>query len=269
MKILTFLLLIFVAVGCSDSSTTTTITETTADGPSGDLIGTVMLTDYLGRQITDRRGVTVQCEGTSYSAISDSAGNWVIHDLPTRTYVISFSKPEFYTWKDLSYSFVGGGPTRYKPPFTNYVTLGQPPEFTIDLDGIAMPSRVFSDSLKDFIYTEGSYYAHSSNAPSETSIGILLISSHSPTLSIDKKDSYDNSYYFFYYNKKSSESVLNATGSLNYNNILLKDFLPGETIYIRAYPVIGNSRIYDPYTDTYEVVGYGPNGSNILSAVRL
>src|SRR6478609_2741609 len=114
MKIITFLtLLLFIAAGCSDSNTTTT---SSGDGVTGDLIGTVYLSDHRGRSMTNHSGVTVQIEGTSFSAVSDVNGNWVIHNLPTRTYAITFSKPGFYIRRNPSYTFVGGEPVRYIDP---------------------------------------------------------------------------------------------------------------------------------------------------------
>jgi hypothetical protein len=116
-----FLALVF---GCKTS--TTTSPEVT-----GDLKGTVSLYDSHFNLVSDKSGVLVQAEGTSFSGISDTGGNWIIHDLPTRTYSLSFSKSGYGTMKNTSFSFVGGGTVLYDGlNGNNQMTLSQPVTFT-------------------------------------------------------------------------------------------------------------------------------------------
>jgi hypothetical protein len=129
MKILAVLSLafLFIGVGCKSSAPNSTQVVT------GDLTGNVGLYDSHGNEIFDRRNVLVQVEGTSLSAISDSVGNWVIHDLPTQTYIIAFSKTGYGTLKNTSFSFIGGGSVSYG----NRVYLYQPLNFSISLDSLS------------------------------------------------------------------------------------------------------------------------------------
>src|SRR6266542_3964857 len=96
-SILSFAFLAFV-FGCKNS-------QPSASLPTGDLKGTVSLIDSHGREVADRSGVLIQAEGTSFQTISDNAVNWIIHDLPTQTYSISFSKSGYGTLKNTSYTY--------------------------------------------------------------------------------------------------------------------------------------------------------------------
>src|SRR5256885_16188600 len=97
--ILSFAFLVFL-FGCKNS------TPAASQEVTGELKGTVGLYNAHGMEISDRSGVLIQAEGTNFSAISDSAGNWSIHDLPSQTYSISFSKNGFGTVKNTSFPFL-------------------------------------------------------------------------------------------------------------------------------------------------------------------
>ena len=108
---------------------------------AGDLTGRVSLMDSKGNTVSDRSGVTVQAEGTAFSATTDTAGYWTITNLPGGTYSISFSKPTYNTWKNTAYQFVGGGLTWFGVNFPNNgseLTLIQSPTYTITLDSIQL-----------------------------------------------------------------------------------------------------------------------------------
>src|ERR1043165_9958033 len=128
MKIFLLFLLLLVAAGCSDSNNATTETTGGGVGSSGDFLGNLRLYDHRGRPMVDRSGAKVQLEGTSFSAITDKNGDWVIHNVPTRTYAISFSKENFSTRRNPSYTFVGGEPVRYRDPDTYNYSPGNPIE---------------------------------------------------------------------------------------------------------------------------------------------
>jgi hypothetical protein len=58
--------------------------------------------------VADNSGITVTMEGTAHSATTDSAGNWALHDLPTGSYNITYSRAGYEPYKIFGYSFVGG-----------------------------------------------------------------------------------------------------------------------------------------------------------------
>jgi hypothetical protein len=145
MKLLIFFSFLFLisVFGCKNSQPTTPL-------QTGDLKGTVGLIDLHGNEISDRSGVFVQVEGTGFSALSDSAGNWIIHNLPTQTYSVSFSKTNYGTVRNTSFSYIGGGTVSYGAR----VYLYQPVNFTITLDSV---SAVFDspDHWNNYGYLSG------------------------------------------------------------------------------------------------------------------
>jgi hypothetical protein len=156
MKIQAILSFTFIAFvfGCQNS------TPATSQDVTGELKGTVGLYDAHGMEISNRSGVFVQAEGTNFSTISDSAGNWIIQDLPTQTYSISFSKSGFGTVKNTSFSFIGGGTVSYG----NRVYLYQPLTVTITLDSVSATTD--SLSYDNFGYLSG----HISGASADSAI---------------------------------------------------------------------------------------------------
>jgi hypothetical protein len=251
--------------GCKDSSTAL---NSGGETVFGDLLGTILLTDQHAHSMSDNRGVLIQIEGTSYSALSDSAGNWVIHNLPSRSYAITFSKPGFYTRRDASFSFMAGVPVRYRELYGDGITrLGALPEFTVTLDAIVMPTAKYIDSLKMTIYTTGSLYGHTSNnAPDSTTVGMYVLISKNPNLNID-----DPSSYFFIMPVNgliyaTHDTVVNLGTTLSYSWFYSEDVKAGDMIYFKAYPVIGNPMQYDPIENKNVFIGYSSQASNRLSA---
>jgi hypothetical protein len=88
-----------------------------ADGPqgpagtalTGTLYGKVQAYDSFGNYLGYMSGVTVNAEGTSYSATTDSLGVFGIGGLPTGTYTLTFAKAGYGTNKITQVQFVGGG----------------------------------------------------------------------------------------------------------------------------------------------------------------
>src|ERR1043165_5836971 len=127
MKILSLLSVLIMLASCSDSNNTTT-SSVGGDKVTGNLIGKITLTDHTGKPIANKSGALVQIDGTSYSAVTDSNGDWEIHNLPSRTYSLSISKDGFVTFHDPSYAFLGGGTTRYFYRYFYYYTFYEFPE---------------------------------------------------------------------------------------------------------------------------------------------
>jgi hypothetical protein len=238
--------------GCSDSSSTNT---SGGLGPTGILQGQVsQLRDARFRQVQDKSGVLVQVEGTSFSAITDTGGNWEIKNLPTSTYSISFSKPGYLTIKNTSFQFVGGG----IQVFTGIV-LCQPLTFSCTLDFISLPSPSGP--------VEGFFYGHTSdNTPDSALINLYYIISRSPSIEIDNGSTISRSFYSdqVYASSATHDSSLSFK-TLIYSGIL-QQFHSGDTVYVRVFPSLFTQTYYDVYAKKDVITGYG-EGSNILSAI--
>jgi hypothetical protein len=270
MEILSVLVLLLVAAGCSDSNNSAT-TSSGGNELTGDLIGKVTLYDYNGIVLANKSGALVQIEGTSYSAVTDSNGDWLIHNLPTRTYSLSISKDGYLPYHDYSYAFLGGGTTRYLFRYYYYrifyeyaeVPLRQFPEFTIALDAILMPNIPHSD-------TSGLFYCHTSTNVPLGSLGVYIISGADSTLSADKPESYENGFYVQFGNYSRTDTSFNlasAIYSTSDGTSLVDGFSKGKTVYFRAFPGIGAEVYYDAIHNKGIPTGINYSGSNVLSGI--
>jgi hypothetical protein len=278
MKIFYLLALLFVAAGCSDSNTATTETTGGGVGSSGDFMGNLRLYDYRGRPMADRSGAKVQIEGTSFSAITDKNGDWIIHNLPTRTYAISFSKENFSTRRNPSYTFVGGEPVRYRDPDTYNDVPGNPiesadiyelPRFTIQVDAVTMPTVRTVDTLGQTLtlYTYGALFAHTSdNTPDSATIGMYVIAGRDSNLRIEDTSTYFLKRYVITSGSYSTDRSVDLAVSFNYSDIT-GGVQPGKRVYFKAYPVNGYQFQFNQITNTLEYFGNGPTASNVLSAI--
>ncbi|MDP4221188.1 MAG: carboxypeptidase-like regulatory domain-containing protein [Bacteroidota bacterium] len=207
--ILSFALLALV-YGCK-SSTTNAPQDVT-----GDLKGTVGLVDSHGNQVADKSGVLVTAEGTTLSATSDADGNWIIHNLPTQTYTIAFSKAGYGTKKNTSFSFVGGGTVA----FGDRMTLYQPLGFTVTLDSATPPEKPVYDASGTLLSKSGVLYGHISGATLADSnlIKCLVFMGTSSTIDTQDTSSYvagfslaDNGYFHFLTRSGSDLKFMLAT----------------------------------------------------------
>jgi hypothetical protein len=264
MKKSILLLLIFThLISCKSNDTITNSATVT----TGDLVGTVELIDVHNNPLTNHSGVLVRIEGTTFSATSDSLGRWVIHDLPSKTYAITFSKPGFYSRHDKSFTFVAGEPVRYRDVHHNldYIVLGPIPEFTITLDAITMPTRKIIDGKVFDDY--GLVFAHTSNnAPANTYVGMYLLASRNPNLRIEDWTTVGIAEPYSVPNPSVQDSSVDLSGTLTY--IVYAIFAkPGDTVYFKAYPILSPIFEYDAITGTEMLIGYSPRASNVLSGV--
>ncbi|HET9135617.1 MAG TPA: carboxypeptidase-like regulatory domain-containing protein [Candidatus Kapabacteria bacterium] len=274
------LLAAVVWLGCSDSNGSN---DNGNSDLTGDLTGKITLTDYRGYAKADKSGVLVQLDGTSYSAISDTGGAWTIHNLPSKTYSLTFSKTGYSTWKDRSYSFTGGGVVRYhyiniinRNIITDFIVpMAELPLYSIVIDALLLPKVVYSDSAKSNITIPGTLYGHSSpDAPNNSnySLSALIISSKKSSLSLEDNTSYNNEYFYTsnsgdwnFYSLSAHDTIVNFT--VTRFNQLLQGFSSGDTVYFRAYPGIGYNSYYDAIEDKVVPIGISNNGSNVLSAI--
>lgn len=227
-------------------------------GPTGTLRGgagpynEIQLRDARYRSLEDKSGILVQCEGTSFSAITDSNGFWEINNLPTSTYSISFSKAGYSTFKNTSFQFIGGGIQQYK--FS--VILFQPITFSYTLDALTRPTL-----------TNKSWYifGHTSdNAPDSVNINILYILSHSPTIEIEEAASSASAFTDYLNTKLSTHDTSFSLKTPIQSG--LDQFRYGDTVYVRAFPYLYTQSYYDVVSKKSIITGYGP-GSNVLSAI--
>ncbi len=276
MRLLSILILLSsIIAGCTDSDTTTTASNGGAS--AGDFIGTMRLTDHRGRTMADQSGVTIQIEGTSFSGVSDVHGDWVIHNVPTGNYAITFSKPNFYTRRNPSYTFVGGSaPARYRDPAVNTgsgpvspVPLGRIPQFTVTLDAITMPTKTETvDALNNKLvtYTLGTVFAHTSvDTPDSVDLGMYFIISKNPELRIEDASTYLVMATAITKNDVSTDTTVNLGYALQYYSLEYFGIQAGDVVYFKAYPVIGYPNQFNSITNKFEYIGYGAP-SNVLSA---
>lgn len=263
--VLMALLLATIIAGCSDSDTTAT---GSSDGVTGDLYGTVSLVDYRGRYIGDRSGVLIQCEGTSFSAVSASDGSWVIHNLPTRNLSISFSKDGFSTFKITSYQFIGGGAQRI-----GTTELWQPCRFSITIDGFIIPrpdTTITFDSagghFTNHIVRGGSIYAHTSDdAPDSIYLNVYYLFGRSESMNPIDPSSYVLRTGAITPQPNKSVGSVNFSSNLSYASF--SNFTPGERVYVKAFPFINVTQYYDVRSGTSITSGGYGKESNVLSAV--
>ncbi len=284
----------FFMASCKD----TTIT-------SGDKVGNLegqvdFLYDGNNAKLSDRSGVRVSAEGTSFSGITDTAGYWKIKDLPEGTYSISFSKPGFDTYKNTSFQFVGGGTLWF-----GRIAMGQPPAYTVTIDSIQEKNHLANGRIVDSGYTVDRYdtikiftdsnvytgrdsivyagrdsihrfvtiydthvaptlYGHFSQAKANC----VFIIGTDPTLSVFDKNSYITTL-----NAGIDPSYSNNTSNgPNSFKIDIDNFPIGGKIYVRGYPqyyydgsaYFQGSYYFDVTTHKNVLLGYGQS-SNIVS----
>ncbi len=248
--------------GCKDEDTLSGSEQT------GDLTGQVVLLDSNEHYVQDKSGVTIQIEGTSFSALTDTGGYWTIKNLPSATYSLSFSKPTYNTWKNTSFEFVGGGLTWFGMDFPingSTVRIEQSPTFTIFLDSIGVAG---GDS--GIVNTDPSIYGRFSTPTTDANRkNLRVFISRNPNLIID-----DPSTCFSYtdfqvtnwqYQSKTADGFKINIPSQFY----LTGIAPGEKLYVRAYPMhtSGLGGYYDVKTHKTIRYGYG-TASNVVSFIH-
>ncbi len=251
---------------------------------TGDKIGNLegqvyQVTDGEGTLATDRSGITVRAEGTSFFGITDTAGYWVIKDLPEGTYSINFSKPGYDTFKNTSFQFVGGGTYWF-----GRTGLGQTPTYSVTIDSI-QPKGYFDGREFDSITIVARYDSASHNFAYDTThrtvkIGnflynarlfghfsqdkaaCVIIGGTNPNPDISEKSSYIGSNYIsidprYPYNKGSTPNsfVIDLQGNPE-----------GTKVYVKAYAENAYSGTYyfDIATHKNVLLGIGQS-SNIVS----
>ena len=228
--------------GCKDS---TTVNTSGTGSLVGDLKGRVYAYDQKAAHIPDASGFRVSIEGTNYSAITDSTGFWVIHNLPTRTYSIAFVKEGFDTMKNTSYTFVGGG-TQWVE--VTYVLQHPTTEVILDAAIIQYGDKKSIDLYK--------IYGH---ATDNSSAGVLVALSTTP--SFDPEE-IGVTYYSRNTNIDSQLGFFQAFEGFLFNNSSKSD-----TLYVTAYAMSLPQSYFDVQTGRYVQLGLGKQ-SNVLQIIK-
>ena len=84
----------------------------------GNIMGRILLTDSLGKDLTDHSGAVVTIENRPYTATTLPDGSFTLRDIPPGTYTFLVKKDSFTTKKRFNIQHVGNG-TYYLPGYVN------------------------------------------------------------------------------------------------------------------------------------------------------
>ena len=213
---------------------------------SGDLIGYCYADNQYGPLPVDNSGITVTAEGSGVFARTDSSGRFILNNLHTGTYTISYSKSGYGTWKSQGFQFVGGGQALigsayiYKLPDYNVLNL----KASTDSIGYLDIKGTFSKSIS-------AYYPNY----------VLLFFSKSSDVSSDP-----NHYLFtnqFYLNSQGITFQYDLPTYYLSNQGLTR----GQTLYVIAYGASNSNSYLDISTGKYVYPNISTNSSNVTSFI--
>ncbi len=125
----------------------------------GDIIGYAYCADEYGDRLEDNSGIKVVTEpGRKYSAITDKDGRYVLKNVITGTYDLSFEKEDFGTMKKSGIQHLGGAPTIISYYYNNgFVIIYK--NITTQITAIhCQNDSLFADLAFSGIYRPGSVY---------------------------------------------------------------------------------------------------------------
>ncbi len=129
------------------------------EGPrlTGNWVGYVVLFDTAGRPLSDKSGVTVTVSNPSTlstaslsspkQSTTDANGKFVISNLTTGIYTLTFSKPGYGDMKYYNYQFIGDGDVLFAPAngLYNYVNLVQKSAFEVVSANVTVTGNYYFD----------------------------------------------------------------------------------------------------------------------------
>jgi hypothetical protein len=277
--------------GCTDKTVSPTGT-----GAPGNIHGKVMLYDTLSdpftptgaARINDASGVQVTVEGTSYSTVTDSLGQWQLSNVPSGTYTsIVFSKAGFAKQKatnlgsNVGFSIVNNGTETINMnlyrisliscdivlrPFEDYMEYGEHDTLTVlngnpshryIRDSILIPNGAVTLSSRILDQFPGNFYPCYS---------IVYFGANSQI------DALDGSTFLYSAQPQSVYTSFTGTADILVLRSALIDagFRPGQTIYCVAYcsgRFIYSSEYEDMATGMAIYSGLSPNHSEVKSFV--
>jgi hypothetical protein len=247
-----FIIILPFCCGCSE--------PTVNDQLVGDVTGTVALLDENGGRVADQGGASVTIEGLhTYHTLTDSAGNWSVHNIETGFYSLTFAKNGFMSMTDKNFfSFLGDGLVKYKNSYTTQsgIALSRPIGNMISLDAL-FTSR--NPGLGNILYA----HLLPDNRTGAV-IHFFLIVGKNPGLTIQDPTSYEQSNS---YGEYSNTSTTNISIPINYSEIPFKGFLPGQRIYVRAYSYYGQYNPFAQLSNKHLSISDFPDTSFVLSNV--
>ena len=215
---------------------------------SGNIAGSVVLYDDLQIEYYPD-GVTVSIEGTSFSTMSLKDGSWEITGVPAGIYTIRYSKPGFFTIKNYTVQFVGGGTL-----YLEEQRLGLIPSVVVSKINVSSVDTLFRINVNGAISASSSKYRY-----------ILTVFSKAPIV----KES-DMSFDYQIGGIVYPDSVNFSTYHIILGNEKIKHGLKsGDKLYATAFvlPYFWYGYNYNPNTKKYEVTTSGVTFSNIDSVI--
>jgi len=244
--LVTPLLFSLALIGCSDSSNSSTGNEVT-----GTIRGKVVLFDKWGHKKDDWSGVEVKGEGTNFSTVTDSAGNWELHGIPAKTVSLSFSKNGYSSYKNPTYTVIANSIVKYM--YDVPLVLTEIPTWTFVLD--------YVDSSSRYIYGHAP-----AGVPSGLRLQAKIIIGATPILTIDDPSSYISYEYLNNLDTTHQDKAYNFDNDFT-PTLLKKKLTPGQRIYFRGYPAVFRNLRYDDLSLKFNYyTGLGA-GSNVLSII--
>jgi hypothetical protein len=199
-------------------------------------------------------------EGTPYSAVTDSAGNWTMKDLPTGAYNIVYSKDGYDSYRVFGYQFVGGGDVYLTLP-----TSLPPTSYVILYKSVADISVVGLNVARTQEIVQGifGYYLDGRIIPATPGLMALIFVGHDSTVSSDP------STFIF----STHTTAFDASGhlpndaALGSNSLYAAGFKKGEKAYVVAYVAFNTMDYYylDPRCGCNIFMGRGHIRSNVVA----
>jgi hypothetical protein len=291
--LLAFAFALAACVGCSED-----ITDTVSD--VGSVRGYFFLGDEFGARKKEHSGITVSLEGTNYSTVTDSLGDWVLVDIPTGSYTVRFSKEGYISRTDVNCVVPANGTFFYDIPHLNYpYCLGPGGDFLSVHD---LVTRQFEDEILTF-NKDSTYFKISSGRdtivrvavdslfPNElarfsitTTIGKISSGPKPRTISYitniycsRKKDVdpiADSKDVVLFEDANYPESALEGSEQetsvyLARRDLLAAGFRSGETVYCAAYttPYYLYNYLFDPFLHDLTPGAYSIHHSEVKSFI--
>ncbi len=232
-----------VFAGCTK---TTTIVE--VQPPStGKIEGSVQLEEMDCTPSASSAGVTVNLLGTTYSAITDSVGDFILDSIPAGYYTIHFSKPGFEEYYDGPFPFIGAGTDIY----SKGLEIARIRNWKITLPSVTVTRNILispSEPDTTFWCVDTPTVVDSSGIDRSRNVALYYYIGREPTVNYADRNSW------FTYNSGSNGAYLQVGPPKNHS---------GDTLYMVAYASTCNGmNMYNYYSgDTLKTIftGLGPH----------
>ena len=179
--------------------------------PTAIIQGSVVLYNEEGGIVSNASGVTVSIDSTTYTTTTDSAGVYVLKNVPQEEYTITYSKSGYSTYKNINVSIVSGKASITYPPVSLYAPS---------------PTYITNLAVAPYNGASGAYNFYGIVNPPGTMAfpkNVAIFMSLSNTVS--------PSNFMAFVQATADSSVLNVNSNL-YNY-----FASGSTVYMKAYGI--------------------------------